>query len=115
MLFVAQRIHRLPETFMEERLDLASFDEGLNRFAFEHLRIVGDGIDRFWIEDEESAVDPPALVGGLLLERIDLRVFEPKGAEAGHRLNARKSDQLPMRLMEGDRGRDIDVGDTIAI
>ncbi len=67
MLLVAQRIHRLPEAFMEEGLDLASFDKGLDRFAFEHLRIVGDGIDRFWIEDKETAIDPPALIGGLLL------------------------------------------------
>src|ERR1700730_1823153 len=98
MLLIAQRIHRLPEASMEEGLDLALCDKRLNRLAFEHLRIVGDGIDRLWIEDEESAVDPPALVGGLLLERIDLRVFEPKGAEAGQRLHARTRGLLAMRL-----------------
>src|ERR1700733_4134244 len=103
MLFVAQRIHRLPETFMEERLNLASFDKGLDRFAFKHLRIVGDGIDRLWIEDEEAAVDPPTLIGGLLLERVDLGVFEAQRAEAGQRLNTRKSNQLTMRLMKRDR------------
>ncbi len=37
MLLVAQRIHRLPEAFVKEGLDLASRDERLDRLALEHL------------------------------------------------------------------------------
>jgi hypothetical protein len=60
---------------MEESVHLASRHQLLNRLTLKHLAVVGNGIDCFWIEDEKSAIDPPTLVGGLLLKRINLGVF----------------------------------------
>ncbi len=102
MLLVAEGVHGLPEAVVEEGVDLASGDEGFDGFAFEHLEVVGDGVDGLGLEDEEAAVDPAALVGGFFLEGVDLGVLEAEGAEAGDGLDAGEGDELAVLLVEGD-------------
>src|SRR5260370_18922810 len=115
MLLVAQRIHGLPEAFMKEGLDLALCNESFDRLAFEHLRIVGDRIDRLWIENEEAAVDPPALVAGLLLEGVDLSVLQSQRSETRKRLHTGQRNQLVVALVKRNRSRNVDIGDAVSI
>ena len=105
MLFVAEGVHGLPEAVVEEGVDFAFFDETFDGFALEHLGVVGDGVDGSGLEDEESAVDPSALVLGFFLEGVDLGVFEAEGSEAGDGLDAGEGDGLPCCLWKSMRRR----------
>src|SRR4029077_12205963 len=104
-----------PEALMEEGLDLALRDKSFDRFAFEHLQIVGDCIDRLWIENEEAAVDPPALVAGLFLERIDLSVLQTQRSKTRKGLHACQRNEFVMALVKCNRSRNVDIGDTVSI
>src|SRR5258708_20159261 len=100
---------------MKESLNLALCDESFDRFAFEHLRIVGDRIDRFRIENEEATVDPPALVSGLFLKGVDLSILQAQRSETRKRLHAGQRNELLVALVERDRSRDVHIGDTVSV
>src|ERR1051325_3936398 len=67
-LLVAQRIHRLPEPPVPVRGELALPGEPAQRLPLPDALIAVDVIDRRRLEDEEPAVDPGAVAGGLLVE-----------------------------------------------
>src|SRR6266550_1470401 len=100
---------------MEEGLDLALCDEGLDRFAFEHLRIVGDGINRFSIENEEAAVDPAALVAGLFLKGVDLSVLQSQRSETRKGLHTGQRNEFVVVLVKRNRSRNVDIGNAVTI
>lgn len=63
-MLIAKGIHRLPEAVVEERLDLALFDQGFHGFALEHPFIILYFIEHSWRQNKESAIDPATLVLG---------------------------------------------------
>ena len=69
----------------------------------------------FGFEDEEAAVDPAALVGGLLLEGVDLRVLKAECAEAGDGLNTCEGDELAVFFVELYGSCDVDICDAVAV
>jgi hypothetical protein len=42
MLFIAQRVHCLPEAVVQESVEFALCDEFLHRLPLKYLRVVGD-------------------------------------------------------------------------
>src|SRR6266702_1216330 len=115
LLLVAEGVHCLPEAVVEEGLHLTPGDEGLDDLALEHPAVVLDLLDHLGRQDKEAAVDPSAFVFGLLLEGVDVVVFQSEGAEPGDGLDAGEGDELAVFLVKSDAGLDIDVGEAIAV
>src|SRR6185437_16991227 len=102
LVFIAQRIHGLPEAAVQIGLDLAARHERLDRLPLEHPEVVVDFGDNLGREHEEAAVDPAAFVFRLLLKRVDVGLLDAERAEARDRLHAGEGDKLAMVLVEGD-------------
>src|ERR1043166_960363 len=116
-LLVAQRIHRLPEPPVPVGGELPITSEPAQRLPLPDALIALDVIDRRWLEDEESAVDPRPVAGGLLVELVDscLAVRDGDDAEAPRRLNRRHRRQAPFAPVEGDQLGDVDVAHAVAV
>ena len=72
MPLVSQRIHRLPEALVDVSTKLAIVGEPHQRVTFPRRGIACDPVYHARIQDEETAIDPPALSFRLFLKRINL-------------------------------------------
>jgi len=115
LLAIPEGVHSLPEAPMEEGLDFSARDQGVDGFLLEHLVIVGNVGKDVGLKHEEAAIDPATFIMRLFAKGEDLGVLETECAEASHGLDAGHGDALTMSFVEGDRGGDVDVGNTIAI
>ncbi len=115
MLAVAEGVHRLPETAMEEGLNRAAGDEGAHGFMLEHLAIVRDVAEYVKIEHEEAAVDPATFVTRLFAERGDVGALDTETSESCRGPDAGHGHTLAMGLVKSDGGGDVDVGYAIAV
>ena len=96
-------------------MDLALGDQRVDRFLLEHLRVFVNVREDVGLEDKEAAIDPAAFFAGLFAEGVDFSAVQTKGPETCSRLDAGHSDILAMRFVEGDGGRNVDIGYAIAV
>src|SRR3990170_3753928 len=87
----------------------------LHRFSLPDGAIILYIVDRFRVQNKESAVDPPLAGLRLLIERGYLVAFKSNSAETFGCTHGRHGRQLAMGLMELQQGFEIDIGNTVAI
>ena len=68
-VFVAQRIHGLPESVVTIRRQPAILRKALERLAFPHRVVAADVFDDARFEHEKAAIDPGAVAFRLFLVR----------------------------------------------
>ncbi|MET4331674.1 hypothetical protein ABIB80_007534 [Bradyrhizobium sp. i1.15.2] len=112
---VALRIYRVPEAVMNIRAQILTAGELLHGLALPDHAVARDQVTDRRRQQEESAVDPAAVIAWLLLE---LTTRSPSIAIAATRLAGRTTETAgpaPVRPMKGYLGVEIDVGDVAAI
>lgn len=115
MLFVAQRIHRLPETLVAIGDQFAAGSEPLQWGLLPRRLGAVDQIENRRIGDEEAAIDETAIAVGLFLERANAVAVKFKGSKSTGRLDGRNRRFLAMTTMEIDQGRDVDRGYAVTV
>src|SRR5690606_30238130 len=112
MVFVAQRVHRLPETVVFEGRNLIIARQVFHRLAFPDGFITRDIREYSRFEYEETAVNPAA-VSGLFVERDDGFAFQPEQSETARRLRGGDGGELFLRAMKLDGRRNIHIAHAI--
>ena len=91
MVLLAQGVHRLPESFMLVRRELALSGQGLERFSLPQGPITLDQVYHFAIQNKKTAIYPASFAERLFLKAFDIIATQPQCAEATWRLNSRGS------------------------
>src|SRR4051812_40611851 len=113
LLFLAQRIHRLPEAGVTIGGHTPFGGQPLDRPPFPNRLVVIDVVAGPARDDVEAAIDE-ALVGLRLLDEADdLAVLGDDAAEARRRTHDRHRAVNPGLLVKGDQVVDIDISDPV--
>src|SRR6187402_805813 len=115
LLLVAECVHGLPESVVEEGLHLALCNKGLQRFPLKHPGVILDLFKHAGGQNEEAPVDPAAFVFGLFLEGVDVVVLESECSKACQGLNGGERDFLTVSFVELDKGVDVYIRYTVAV
>lgn len=95
-------------------MELAFAGQPLERLTLPRNRVAFDVVDRFRLENEETAVHPCSVAFRRIVERSDLRrVLELQGAESPARLHGRERCEPAVLLVEIDRAFDVDVAHAV--
>src|SRR5690348_3457622 len=114
-MHVAQRVHRLPESAVLERLQLAIRRQPHERVRFPAGLAVHDIVQNFWRQHEKTPVYPAA-IALRLLDKLSYEIaFDPEAAVATRRLHRRHRCRRAVAAMKFQESADIDVCDTVAI
>ena len=100
---------------MPVRDQLVVGGQALERLALPLRHVALDVVEHARLADKEGAVDPALAHLRLLRERGHVAVVvDRQGAEARGRPHRRHRDQLPVRAVELEQLRDVEVGDAVA-
>src|ERR1043165_9467883 len=116
-LLVPQGVHRLPESAVAVRGELAVPGQLAERLPLPDGLVAVDIGDRARLENEEPAVDPRPVPGGLFVELLDSGPARGDGdrAEPAGRLDRGHRRPAAFAAMEGDQLGDVDVADAVAV
>ena len=103
IVFITQRIHRLPEPIVKVNAELAVRSQPFHRLALPHGRVAGDVVADLGRQHEEPAVDPSAIAERLLLEPGDPIALVAQRAKAARRLCSRDGRQQAAAAVLVDR------------
>src|SRR3954465_10021160 len=112
---VPEAVHVLPVAGMAVGGQLAVVGQALERLALPDRLVALDVVEDAGLEDEEAPVDPAAVAGGLLAERLDAVALERERAEAAGRLDRRQGREHALLAVEFDQGADVDVRDAVPV
>jgi hypothetical protein len=115
VLFVAQRVHGLPETTMHPGRQLTVRRQALQGFVFPHRVVALDQFQHAGFQYEKTTVDQAALGRRLFLERDYLAALGNDAAKTRRGPNAGHRGFAAVIGMEGEFRADIDVGQTIPV
>jgi len=114
LLLVLAGVHGFPEAVVQVCIEGALAGEVGQNFRLEALTrpVRGD----FFVEDEESGVDPGVADDGLFGEAFDLPiVIELKGAELRAEGNGGDRGQSSAGIVEVEEGGEVDVTETVSV
>src|SRR6476659_8046608 len=113
-LLVLQRVHRAPETFMLEGKQLIGLDQPPER-RLDQLIAILEVIEDLRAEDEEAAIDPQIGILGSA-QAVDLAArLHIDEMQAEGRAHREETGDLAACLEGLNHGREIDVGEAVAV